>query len=137
MPGDWGSWAKPSRLAAAALQPMRSVPRRYADGEPDLWSAMLDALQRAPRPVGRASLPDPALVVVDEAHNLKSATSSVYSALLDVMDQHFDALLFLTATPFQLGRYELLHIVDFFRASRRHAGTQETFERRREELRDA
>lgn len=137
MPGDWGSWATPTRLTVDALKPMRSVLRRYADGERDLWWPMLDAVHRIRRRVGRSSLPDAALVVIDEAHNLKSATSSVYSALLDVLDQRFDALLFLTATPFQLGRHELLHIVNFFRASRRHTGNEESFTRRRQELGDA
>ena len=81
-----------------------------------------DARRSAADPAARrpASLPDAALVVIDEAHNLKSATSSVYGALLEVLDKRFDALLFLTATPFQLGRHELLHIVDFFRLSPAH-----------------
>lgn len=137
MPSDWGSWARPTRLTIEALQPMRSVLRRYADGERDLWDAMLDAVQHIRRRVGRKSLPDAALVVIDEAHNLKSATSSIYGSLLDVLDQRFDALLFLTATPFQLGRFELLHIVSFFQASRRHTGNESAFARRREELGDA
>lgn len=137
MPGDRGSWARPTRLTIGALQPMRLVLRRYADGERDLGEAMLDAVQQIRRRVGRKSLPDAALVVIDEAHNLKSATSSIYGSLLDVLDQRFDALLFLTATPFQLGRFELLHIVSFFQASRRHTGNEVAFARRREELGDA
>jgi len=135
--GDWGSWARPARLTADAVKPMRSVLRRYADGERDLWEPMLDAVQRIRRRVGSRSLPDAALVVVDEAHNLKSATSTVYTSLLDVLDQRFDALLFLTATPFQLGRFELLHIIGFFQASRRHTGNEEAFAQRRQELGDA
>lgn len=137
MRGDWGSWARPSRLTIDALKPMRAVLRRYADGDRDLSEAMLDAVQRVRRRVGSKSLPDAALVVIDEAHNLKSATSTVYGSLLDVLDQRFDALLFLTATPFQLGRHELLHIVGFFQASRRHSGNEEAFARRRQELGDA
>lgn len=136
-PGDQGSWAKPNRLTVGALKPMRSVLQRYADGEPDLWEAMLDAVQQTRRHVGRKNLPDAALVVVDEAHNLKSTTSSIYRSLLDVLDQRFDALLFLTATPFQLGRSELLHIVGFFKASRRHTGNEASFALRQEELGDA
>lgn len=137
MSGQWGSWARPTRLTLDALKPMRSVLRRYADGERDLWEPMLDAVQQVRRRVGSKSLPDAALVVIDEAHNLKSATSTVYGSLLDVLDKRFDALLFLTATPFQLGRHELLHIVTFFRASRRHTGNEEAFARRRQELGDA
>ena len=136
-PADWGWWARPELLTVDALGPMRAVLRSYADGARDLTDAMLDAVQQIRRRVGRAHLPNAALVIVDEAHNLKSAASTVYSALLDVLDRQFDALLFLTATPFQLGRHELLHIVDFFRASRRHTGNEEAFARRRHELADA
>lgn len=137
IPDEWATWATTQRLTVDALHPMRALLRRYADGERELWDEMLDAVQKIRRRVGRASLPDAALVVIDEAHNLKSATSAVYSSLLEVLDNRFDALLFLTATPFQLGRYELLHIVNFFRASRRHTGREEVFVRRREELADA
>lgn len=45
--------------------------------------------------------------------------------------------MFLTATPFQLGRHELLHIVNFFRSSRRHAGDEDDFMQRRQALADA
>lgn len=136
-PAGRGTWARPTRLTVEALQPMRPVLRRYAAGERDLSEPMLDAVQRIRRRVGRNNLPDAALVVIDEAHNLKSTTSSIYGSLLDVLDQRFDALLFLTATPFQLGRFELLHIVSFFQASRRHTGNEAEFARRRDELADA
>lgn len=137
VPEDWGWWALPEVLTVDALRPMRSVLRRYGDGERELKDATLEAVHHIRRRVGGEQLPDASLVVIDEAHNLKSAQSAVYTSLLEVLDQRFDSLLFLTATPFQLGRHELLHIVNFFRSSRRHAGDEDDFVRRRQALADA
>jgi superfamily II DNA or RNA helicase len=110
---------------------------RYGAGERALQHDMRAAVQGVRRLVGRRALPNAGLVIIDEAHNLKSTTSAVYRSLMDVIDQKFGALLFLTATPFQLGRSELLTIVDFFKASRRHKEDPEALARRRQALSDA
>ena len=86
------------------------------------------------RAAGRKLLPDAALVVIDEAHNLKSTKSQIYQSLMSVLSGGFDALLFLTATPFQLGRYELRNIVDFFRHARTYEGREEAFGQRVAEM---
>ena len=56
---------------------------------------------------------------------------------MGVLDQRFDALLFLTATPFQLRRRELLTIIDFFKASRLYGEHPTTFAEQRQALSDA
>jgi hypothetical protein len=135
--GDFGPrWAQSDALTKRTLEPMQPILRRYADGERDLGGDMLDAVQEVRRLVGRRALPEAGLVIIDEAHNLKSASSSIYRSLMAVLDQQFDALLFLTATPFQLGRHELLTIVDFFRASKRATVNPAAFATDRQKLSD-
>lgn len=117
--GDfWPSWAHGQALNKTTLKPLAPQLQRYCDGERGLQDDMRAAVQEIRRLVGRSALPDAGLVIIDEAHNLKSTSSAIYRALMGVLDQRFDALLFLTATPFQLGRHELLTIIDFFKASR-------------------
>jgi hypothetical protein len=57
-------------------------------------------------------------LLLRNADQLKSTSSAIYRSLMGVLDERFDALLFLTATPFQLRRRELLTIIDFFKAAR-------------------
>ena len=85
------------------------------------------AIHEVRRLVGRRMLPNSSLVIVDEAHNLRSTSSKVYSSLMQTLDGKFDALLFLTGTPFQLGRHELRNVVEFFRCARGHAAGREKF----------
>jgi hypothetical protein len=113
----WPSWAHEDALTKTTLKPLAQLLRRYSDGERGLGDEMRTAVQEVRREVGRRALPDAGLVIIDEAHNLKSTSSAIYRSLMGVLNQRFDALLFLTATPFQLGRYELLTIIDFFKAS--------------------
>jgi hypothetical protein len=123
-------WALPDVLRPRILAPLRDVLRRYVMGERDLGDDARWAVQEVRRRAGSARLPDAALVVIDEAHHLKSTHSTVYEALMGVLDKRFDALLFLTATPFQLGRSELLNIVGFFRSARSYEGREDAFEQR-------
>jgi superfamily II DNA or RNA helicase len=129
-PAEYALWAVPDVLKPRVLAPLRELLRRYALGERDLGPDARRAIQEVRRRAGSARLPDAALVVIDEAHHLKSTHSTVYQALMGVLDKRFDALLFLTATPFQLGRGELLNIVGFFRSARAYEGREDVFERR-------
>ena len=136
--GDfWPSWAHAPALNTTTLKPLAPLLQRYRDGERGMQSDMRAAVQDVRRLVGRRALPDPGLVIIDEAHNLKSTSSAIYRSLMGVLDQHFDALLFLTATPFQLGRHELLTIIDFFKASRLHKQNPTAFADQRQALSDA
>jgi hypothetical protein len=133
----WPRWAQHDALTQDVLRPLQPLLRRYSQGERGLADEMRQAVQDVRRKVGRRALPDAALVIIDEAHNLKSASSAVYRSLMSVLDQQFDALLFLTATPFQLGRHELLIIVEFFRAAKRAEADPDGFETQRRTLGDA
>ncbi len=59
-------------------------------------------------------------LLLRDADELKSTSSAFYRSLMGALDQRFDALLFLTTTPFQLRRRELLTIIDFFRGKSGH-----------------
>lgn len=133
----WPSWAQESALNQTTLAPLAPLLLRYREGERGLRNDLRAAVQEVRRNVGRRALPNAGLVIIDEAHNLKSTSSSIYRSLMAVLDQRFDALLFLTATPFQLGRSELLTIIDFFRASRRHGDDPIGFDHRRLALSEA
>ena len=136
--GDfWPSWAHASALNKTTLKPLAPLLQRYREGERGMQIDMRAAVQDVRRLVGRRALPDSGLVIIDEAHNLKSTSSAIYRSLMGVLDQHFDALLFLTATPFQLGRHELLTIIDFFKASRLHKQNPTAFADQRQALSDA
>jgi Helicase conserved C-terminal domain/SNF2-related domain len=115
-------WADPDLLTPKRLEPLRAVLLAYVGGERDLDFEAREAIAEIRLLVGRARLPNMALAVIDEAHHLKSTDSTVYRSLSGVLGSRFDALLFLTATPFQLGRDELLNIVGFFAQSRANTG---------------
>lgn len=84
----------------------------------DAWKASLGALnERLP------------LIVLDEAHHLKNPNhlSRLFAneeaeqdaeALQGPLGKMFERMLFLTATPFQLGHHELLHVLDRFHGVR-------------------
>ena len=98
---------RPDVLNHRTLAPITDVLKRYASGEHGLGEASRGAVQEVRRRVGQSSLPNAALVVIDAAHNLKSTQPTIYRALMSILSNRFEALLFLTATPFQLGRNEL------------------------------
>lgn len=62
----------------------------------------------------RALMPDQALLVVDEAHKLKNATTVRSRAVSTLFRRKFGKALFLTATPFQLGIEELRQVFSLF-----------------------
>lgn len=130
--GVWPSWADQSILERdrRLLRPLDVVYQRYQGGERQLADATRRAVQRVRLEMGRRLLPNASLIVVDEAHNLRSTDSSVYRSLMHVLSGKFDALLFLTATPFQLGRSELRNVIEFFRHARGHEDVRGEFDRR-------
>lgn len=65
----------------------------------------------------RSRLRQFSLIVVDEAHQLKNPDTKRYRALEAVFRKAFRDMLFLTATPFQLGPEELEHIMALFALS--------------------
>jgi hypothetical protein len=135
---EWAKWAGNDVLTSAVLRPLDEVWERRHDRDVELDELFRDRVQDVRRQVGRALLPSAALIVVDEAHNLRSTSSQVYSSLMTVLRDRFDALLFLTATPFQLGSYELGNVVEFFRHGRgaqRSGGFDERVDRMKAAMR--
>jgi superfamily II DNA or RNA helicase len=65
------------------------------------------ALRAARRDLIRKRLPRFDLLVLDEAHKLKNASSKRFMYLEQILIGRFDAMLFLTATPFQIDLDEL------------------------------
>lgn len=61
------------------------------------------------------------LIVVDEAHHFRNPDTKRYRSLERVFEGTFRDMLFLTATPFQLGPDELEHIMRLFRLSSEHS----------------
>ncbi len=68
---------------------------------------------------------DHPLLIFDEAHHLKNSEAKTVKRLFHdsqaeedagILKSQFDRMLFLTATPFQLGHNELLHVLDRFAA---------------------
>ena len=67
------------------------------------------------------------LLILDEAHHLKNPATRLASLFVNdesgddirtiagTLDGAFERMLFLTATPFQLGHHELLNVIDRFR----------------------
>lgn len=134
---EWVTWAQSEILDAHTLAPLRDIVSRYAAGERGLGEQARRAILEVRRLVGRKRLPHAALVVIDEAHNLNSTHSSIYQALMAVLSTRFDGLLFLTATPFQLGRDELLNVVAFFKEARAYEGREDEFVKRVDRMRTA
>ena len=127
---DWAVWAGTDVLSSEVLRPIDAVFARWDAGDRALRDPLRLAVQEVRRAVGRKVLPDAELIIVDEAHNLRSASSQIYRSLMEVLHDRFDAMLFLTATPFQLGRDELRTIVEFFRSARGAAARAGDFDRR-------
>jgi superfamily II DNA or RNA helicase len=62
------------------------------------------------------------LIVLDEAHHLRNPNTKRYRVLENVFERKFRDVLFLTATPFQLGPEELEHVLKLFRLSTEPGG---------------
>lgn len=93
------------------------------------------------------------LLILDEAHHLKNPATRLASLFVDVEAEDdanilqnalggaFERMVFLTATPFQLGHHELLNVLDRFQGIRWRQRTLELtceqFEEQLEELRRA
>lgn len=108
--------------------------------ERELWKVLLaQATWRSP------------LLVMDEAHHLKNPGTSLARQLQSpdseqdlrtgdgAMASAFDRMLFLTATPFQLGHHELVRVLERFGDVRWDAselGDRESFRRQLETLED-
>jgi hypothetical protein len=103
-----GGAERVSERVAAVREELRKVDRR-------LWGEVL-AKSRWRSP----------LLVMDEAHHLKNSDTQLAKQLQSAesaddlrtgdgaMAQSFDRMLFLTATPFQLGHKELVHVLERF-----------------------
>lgn len=127
---DWWTWSDDDVLTSRVLAPLDAVFAQWEAGERDLRASMRRAVLDIRRNVGRRILPDAALAVIDEAHNLRSTNSQVYQSLMYVLRERIDAMLFLTATPFQLGREELRNVVEFFRTASAGSRSSQAFDER-------
>lgn len=103
-----GGTKRVAARVATARQALREI-------EHDLWKQLLAAARwRSP------------LLVMDEAHHLKNPTTALARQLQSpdsagdlrtgdgAMAHAFDRMLFLTATPFQLGHHELVRVLERF-----------------------
>ena len=100
--------------------------------EAELWTKLLaESRWRSP------------LLVMDEAHHLKNSSTKLARQLQSelnadlrtgdgAMARAFDRMLFLTATPFQLGHHELVQVLRRFRDVRweEALGTQDAFDQK-------
>jgi superfamily II DNA or RNA helicase len=84
------------------------------------------AIGEVRRKVARRHLPRAALLVIDEAHHLRNTNTTKYWTMMEVLEQRFDSLLFLTATPFQMGPGELRNVVRFSKSAVRGVGSNGT-----------
>ena len=120
------------------LSPLATALERMplrARGGTERVSERINAVRRALRPVeetlwkdllSQASLLRSPLLVMDEAHHLKNPRTALAGLLQSpdtdrtlrtgdgAMAEAFDRMLFLTATPFQLGHHELIRVVQRF-----------------------
>lgn len=134
---------------------MEQMPVRARGGDTRV-SERLDATRRALRKVeedlwkdllAQARWRSP-LLVMDEAHHLKNPGTALARQLQSpdverdlrtgdgAMAQAFDRMLFLTATPFQLGHHELVRVLERFGDVRWDVKELGDFERFRQQLTD-
>lgn len=131
---------------------IESLPLRRSSGYDQRMDAARRALNSTTRAVWaaamqRGALPRLPLLILDEAHHVKNpnqlaglfmdpsgldddAAHGVRGALSDV----FDRMLFLTATPFQLGHGELIAVLERFTGTRLTSGEKEEFAEQRRSL---
>jgi hypothetical protein len=114
------------QLHALPLRWSEYLGERITDVRRALKAPLAEVWQRL---LGEARFQSP-LLVLDEAHHLKNPDTQLASlfvapeaveeaALLEgALKDRFERMLFLTATPFQLGHRELLNVLDRFRGIR-------------------
>lgn len=106
----------PARETGTVEERIVNVRRAIDAVIPDLWQITIaNAKFRSP------------LLILDEAHHLKNPETRLASLfvvpeaeddrnlLAGALDGAFERMLFLTATPFQLGHHELLNVIERFR----------------------
>lgn len=109
----------PIKSSAYLAERIRDVRRELAGAMQDVWQhALVQAKVRSP------------LLILDEAHHLKNPATKLASLFVEddakadadqisgALDGAFERMLFLTATPFQLGHHELLNVLGRFRGVR-------------------
>ena len=129
----------PLRRSANLEERAKKVRKLLKDSLSDIWHQVLM----------KARFHSP-LLILDEAHHLKNPATRLASlfveedsekegrALQNALGGMFDRMLFLTATPFQLGHHELLNVLDRFRGVRWSSAHERTgFEATLDELRTA
>lgn len=105
----------PIRSSANLAERLREVRLQLSEAMKALWPQVLkEATFRSP------------LLVLDEAHHLKNAATRLASLFADgkqdvdtitgALSGRFERMIFLTATPFQLGHGELIGVLDRFNA---------------------
>ena len=108
----------PARWSQSERKRIKVACQSVSDALRDVWEPWLASACR------RVSLP---LLILDEAHHLKNPNTNLASLFLDQraedeaemlkvpLNAVFDRMLFLTATPFQLGHHELMRVLDRFK----------------------
>lgn len=133
-----------------------ALPVRATDSIGVRLDRIRHSLNEAFRPIWKASLKiagfDSPLIVLDEAHHLKNPKTELRSLFVTedadadarelggALSAGFERMLFLTATPFQLGHVELLNVLDTFEGvnwATLTATSRERFAGQRKELRHA
>lgn len=128
----------PRRDSARIAERIKRVRRRLRDVLRGIWhQVLINARFRSP------------LVILDEAHHLKNPATRLASLFVEEKDEEekralqnalggmFERMLFLTATPFQLGHGELINVLDRFRGVRWSRRERADFKATLEELRTA
>jgi hypothetical protein len=128
-------------LRGLPLRKSENLESRLTDVRRELTREMRDLWERVLR---SASFKSP-LLILDEAHHLKNPETRFASLFIDdealedsetvskgPLAGKFDRMLFLTATPFQLGHAELIRVLERFQgirwdSDRPPAGTRESF----------
>lgn len=91
---------------------LREVRKLLSDEARQIWTRCLSNI--------KLNLP---LLIFDEAHHLKNKDTQLVTKLFNdpvaeeeagILTGQFDRMMFLTATPFQLGHHELCHVLERF-----------------------
>jgi superfamily II DNA or RNA helicase len=123
---DWASdWATAEvfERTPSLLSPLDHCFAAYDRHELLDHNAVRGAVGEIRRKVARQHLPRAALLVIDEAHHLRNTATTKYWTMMEVLEQRFDSLLFMTATPFQMGPAELRNVVSFSKSAVRGVGS--------------
>ncbi|QNA44289.1 helicase-related protein [Lacibacter sediminis] len=103
----------PKRSSDNIKQRLQNVRRMLNDEAKSLWASCLKKI--------KLHLP---LLIFDEAHHLKNAQTQLVTKLFHnplaeeeagLLTGQFDRMIFLTATPFQLGHHELFRVLERFK----------------------